>query len=426
MTCPCVKSELDLFSVPLEQTSIESGQWVETKPIASLTNSSIVEFHVPGSSDDYQDPSNMYLQLKARIKCENGTVLAGDKEVGPVNGWMHALFKEIVVTLNGVNFTIFNYAYKADIENRLSFGKGTKKTQLGSILWYKDTVDMEDLTTNTGFVARRALTLKSKTVDMCGKLNLDINNQDKYLPNGVDMDVKLVRSSDDFSLMSDDSEKFKVEIVDASLFIRRIKLFPEVQAAHIKAFEKSPAKYNIQRKTVKAYTLGMGGRSFAQENVYNGQLPKRLIIAMVDNKAYNGEQDKNPFNYKHYNLTSLSVCVDGKQVPSKPLRPDFANGQYARAYVNLFAATGKFGEDEDNYITYADFANGDALFAFDLTPDLSADSDVHTHLRRGNLRVELSFKENLTETVTLLTYGEFDNTILIDQHKNVMSDFHAA
>ncbi len=425
MTCPCVKSELDLFSAPLKQESIESGCWVELKPVASLSNSAIIEFHSSGSSDDYQDPSNMFLQLKARIKKADGSNIPAAAPVGPVNNWMNALFKEAVMTLNGTHIAHFNYAYKSDIEIKTSFGEAAKKTHLSSLLWFKDTNDLDSLTTNTGFVARQAYTVESKVVDMCGKLHLDITNQDKYLPNGVDMDIKLVRSSDAFALMSDGSEAFKVEIVDASLFVRRVKLFPEVQAAHIKAFERAPARYAIRRGEVKTYTLTAGGRSFTQENLYNGQLPKRLIVAMVDNSAFNGEQKENPFNYKHNDLTNLAIYVDGKQIPSKPLRPDFANKQYARAYVNLAQATGKFFQDEDNDITREDFGKGYALFAFDLTPDLSADSDVHGHLTRGNLRIELGFKNNLTETITLLVYGEFDNTVLIDRNRNVVTDFHS-
>ena len=425
MTCPCIKSELELFSNPLKQESIASGQWVEMKPVASIATSSIIEFHCSGSSDDYQDPNNMYIQLKAKITKEDGANLVAGTEVGPVNGFMHSLIKEVVLTLNGTNITMFNYPYKANIENQLSFSRGAKKSQLSSILWFKDTTNMESLTANPGFTKRQAFSAESKTVDMCGKLHIDLCNQDKYLPNGVDMDLKLVRSSNDFCLLSDKSEKFKVEIVDASLFVRRVNLFPEVQHAHLKAFERAPAKYPIQRGDVKTFTIPTGVRSFSQENVYNGQIPKRMVVAMVDNKAYNGDQGKNPFNYKHNKLNNLSICIDGKQVPSKPLRPDFPNKQYSRAYVNLFSATGKFGEDEDNDITREDFVNGYALFAFDLTPDLSADSSVHNHLNRGNLRIELNFEEDLKETVTLLVYGQFDNTIFITGTKNVTSDLHS-
>ena len=424
MSCACVKSELDLFSAPLRQESIESGTWVELKPIASMANSSIIEFHSSGSSDDYQDPANMYLHLKARILKADGSNSDDAAKVGPVNNWMNALFKEVVMTLNGTHISHFNYAYKSDLEIKTSFGEGAKKHQLTSIMWYKDNKDVENLTANEGFVARQKLTNESAVVDMCGKLHLDITNQEKFLPNGVDMNIKLIRNSDDFVLMTDGAIKYKTEITDASLFVRKAKLFPEVQAAHIKAFERGPARYPIRRGEVKTYTLSRGGRSFTQENLYNGQLPKRLIVGMVDNSAFNGVATENPFNYKHNKLNSMAIYVDGAQVPSKPLTPDFQTKQTARAFVNLSQATGKYFQDEDNGISREDFENGYSLFAFDLTPDLSSDSEVHGHLTRGNLRIELGFADALTKTVTLIVYGEFDNCILVDRNRNVITDFH--
>jgi uncharacterized protein (DUF2132 family) len=424
MSCACVKSELDLFTVPLKQESVASGTWTELKAVAALNNSYVIEFHSSGSGDDYVDPANMYLHLQARVVKKDGNNLEAAAPVGPVNNWMNALFKEVILDLNGTIISHFNYAYKSDVELKTSFGEGAKNTQLESVLYEKDDHDLNNLTTNTGFVKRQKYTKDSQVVDMCGKLHLDITNQDKFLPNGVDMNLKLIRNSDEFVLMSSAPDAYKVEIVDASLFVRKTKLFPEVQAAHIKAFERGPARYPIQRGEVKTFTLASGARSFSQENVYNGQLPKRLIVAMVDNSAFNGDVAENPFNYKNQKLNRMAIYVDGTQVPSKPLTPDFENNRIARAFVNLSQATGKYFQDEDNGITREDFGNGYALFAFDLTPDLSGDSEVHSHLTRGNLRIELGFAEDLAKTVTLVVYGQFSNTLLIDRNRNVITDFH--
>lgn len=39
-SCECAKSELDLFSVPATQTSVESGTYVEYHPISSMMGGS--------------------------------------------------------------------------------------------------------------------------------------------------------------------------------------------------------------------------------------------------------------------------------------------------------------------------------------------------------------------------------------------------
>lgn len=62
--------------------------------------------------------------------------------------------------------------------------------------------------------------------------------------------------------------------------------------------------------------------------------------------------------------------------------------------------------------------------AFDLTPDLSANTVSHWNLiRHGSLRVEVRFDAALTETINGLIYGEFDNVIEIDKDRNVIVDY---
>ena len=58
-SCECTKSELDLFSVPPTQTSMESGNWIEYHPLT--------EFEIGGSGEDYIDFGNSMLYVQAKI-----------------------------------------------------------------------------------------------------------------------------------------------------------------------------------------------------------------------------------------------------------------------------------------------------------------------------------------------------------------------
>ena len=66
-SCECAKSELDLFHVPPTQTAINSSQWVEHRPLTSLTDSAPVEFVITGSGEEYVDLSETYIQVTAQI-----------------------------------------------------------------------------------------------------------------------------------------------------------------------------------------------------------------------------------------------------------------------------------------------------------------------------------------------------------------------
>jgi hypothetical protein len=139
-SCECAKSELDLFSLPLTQTSIESGIYVEYRPISNITGEAPVEFDVTATGDDYLDLANSFLCVRAKITRINGDDLDAADTVGPVNNFLHSLFSQVDVSLNGTLITssMNTYAYRAYSETPLSYGVDAKTSQLTSALFYKD------------------------------------------------------------------------------------------------------------------------------------------------------------------------------------------------------------------------------------------------------------------------------------------------
>lgn len=85
MSKECVKSELDLFLVPLTQTSIEKSVYVEIPPLTSISDSAPLEFFISASSEDYLDLNNTYLYTRVKITKANGGNLAQGDEVGFIN-----------------------------------------------------------------------------------------------------------------------------------------------------------------------------------------------------------------------------------------------------------------------------------------------------------------------------------------------------
>ena len=83
--------------------------------------------------------------------------------------------------------------------------------------------------------------------------------------------------------------------------------------------------------------------------------------------------------------------MDGQQQHAvRPIQPNYELDQYIRGYNSLFAGTGKLCKDEGLYIDREDYANGYALYAFDLTADLGED-DHFSLLRQGSVRLALKF-----------------------------------
>ena len=82
---------------------------------------------------------------------------------------------------------------------------------------------------------------------------------------------------------------------------------------------------------------------------------------------------------------------------------------------------GKLFYDAGSDISRNDLANGYVLYAADLTPDMCGSSDHFNVVQRGNLAVDIKFTTAPTAAVSLVCYGEFENTIHIDSERNVIS-----
>src|SRR5438034_4576252 len=146
-SCECLKSELDIFSVPPTQTSIESGSYVEYNPISSINDGSPIEFVISGSGQDYIDLANTQLYVKLDVRQADNTPIVAANQVGPVNLLLHSLFSEVNVKLNDVLITSTNntYAYRAYIKTLLSYGTQAETSQLSAAVYSKDAADkMED------------------------------------------------------------------------------------------------------------------------------------------------------------------------------------------------------------------------------------------------------------------------------------------
>jgi len=127
--------------------------------------------------------------------------------------------------------------------------------------------------------------------------------------NEVGMRIKLLRSKDMFCLMDAVGSK----INHASLFVRKVKLSPTVFLVHAKALENSTAKYPIKRVVCKAFAIPQNYLDANYEKVFSGQLPTRIVVGLVDNRAFNGDRTLNPFNFQHFDLCEISLYLDGQQ-----------------------------------------------------------------------------------------------------------------
>jgi hypothetical protein len=111
------------------------GSWVEYQPLASIDSDSPIEFYVSSKGDEYIDYITLYyVKVKIRKNNADGTFkdLEENEKVGPINNWLHSLYSQIDLSLNGeqVTSSTGDYHYKAYLQTLLTYGEDAKKVSL--------------------------------------------------------------------------------------------------------------------------------------------------------------------------------------------------------------------------------------------------------------------------------------------------------
>lgn len=462
-SCMCGMENLELFQVPPTNIALEESKWMEYYPISSTLQSETapIEFDIQGQGDEYIDLSQTYVQIVCKFTKDDGTALTGaNTSVTPVNNIIHSLFSEIDVTLNGKIITpgTDTYPYKAYLEKLLSYRPKTLETQMKACsLWEKDTAGhMDDaLTTaptqtktqfnvvddkvtinaaqlgfplpadgeNEGLRKRRDAIENSKKITLIDRLYVDLFQQDRFIPNGVDIRLRFNRAKPAFHLMAHAGSTGKISILSMLLWVRKVKPTATVLNAINERLNSETAKFPLRRVEVKTFTIPQGTQSKITDHLFQGQMPKRIVLGFVENAAFNGDLTKNPFNFKNANVKKLDVSINGETITTRPFEPDFANDLYLRSYLSLYQGLGKFGEDWAPDISFEEYKDGYTLWCVDFTKDQEAQLDKFHLIETGNLRIEVQFSQNTATTLNCLVYAEFDNLLEINKQREVSVDY---
>ena len=278
----CEKSEVDLFSVPPTQLSLEKGRWIDYRPLSSVENpDSAITFLIAGT-DEYLDLSKTILYVEGKIlKGDDDTPLSGGGQtnVAPVNNFLHSLFKQVDVYLNGKQVTpaMGTYAYRSYIETLLNYDVSAKKSQLSLALYFKDTArhmdgngalpqqmsvkvkntaksDAEEEikvtipgTGNQGFANRHKFIENGIQFVLSGPIFSDVFMSDRLLLNMLNLKVVLNRSPNTFCLMDTNVGNAKlnpkVKLTDVVLRIRKVKVDQAINDATEITLKQTPALY---------------------------------------------------------------------------------------------------------------------------------------------------------------------------------------
>ena len=148
------------------------------------------------------------------------------------------------------------------------------------------------------------------------------------------------------------------------------------------------------------------------ENLFNGEVPHFLCVALVSTKAFNGDYHANPFNFANFNVNCVRFCVNGQSLPyESPFRPDYNKNTFTQPFLAL-SGDKKGNQVWYNGINLEDFAGGYALYVFNVRNEKELK-------RKGLTRLEVGFEKGLSESVTCIVYAKIPDLLEIDQFNKV-------
>ncbi|KAL3109564.1 hypothetical protein niasHT_018345 [Heterodera trifolii] len=303
------------------------------------------------------------------------------------------------------------YSYKVFLDTELSYPVAAKEAYFGVAGYFRDS---DPTKVND---KRKKAVEESKSFRTISKLSADIFNQDLYMISNVEIDIELALQSDDFMIHQEaaNRDKYTLEVVDCRLIVKTVDLMDGLSLDIAKKLDLEPARYGIRKTLMKSLFI-TGGRYDFSANLFTEEVPRRVIIGLVPNQNYIGQNQKNPFYFNHHNVRDIELTASGRTYPQFPYNLDYKNNRYARAYHDTQEHLGMACTTESNGISYSMFKTAYCLYVFQMT-NSQEDSPGFELIKEGCTAVNIRFAEAVpNEGVTLIAYADMSG-------ENYSSDF---
>lgn len=406
----CAKSELCIFDQAAPQVVIENASFEDVFPMNSIKDGSAdIEFYINGSTTEYLDLNDTLLYISIKIVDGEKKALLDAADVVPSNYMIHALFKDVILTLNTTKIEGGNgtYAQKAIIETVLNYDTDNKNTILTTLGYHSSDAD------------RKKSIEKSKILSLCSSLQLDFMDQPKYLIPGLNVHLRLKRNDNRFCLETADNKlKPQYVILDTKLMVRRVRVEASVAVGHELGLKKRNAIYPIKTKEIVAFALSKDSSSFYKEQIFGDrQLPNFILVTFQSLAAFDGDYGEKGWIFNHFDVSNISLSRNTDY--RETFIQNFETGDYAASYTqSIIRNMGYLDKNMNCGITFTDFKDKYPFFTFVLSPDF----DIYQSQlpRQGNLRLDIKFHKPLPKGAYVIIYGLFESELQITSNRTVL------
>jgi len=425
---PITTGSFDLSpkGLPSTDVSVLSQSYEKIFPINSVVGNQTqtpCEFIIP-ESQQYLDLGNCYIVVSGSIKKKGGGAIPAGAQIAPCNNFGHAIWSSLEVFVNGISITrnTSNYGHISNILRMFGTNEELKSTRYLTELYKPDTGEPNTFSdTNTGFAYRKAIAKESKTFEVITKLNQGLFISGKYLRPSSTLKVRLMRSSPETSIDAAPatatapftSVEFQIE--ECYMIIKRLVVNPTIQEGQDNLLAREKLLYSYVDTHMLSYSISNGTQVHQSEILQLGELPIMVCVCLQKSTTYHGDFHKSTYCYTPEGLKSLTLTCDGEDLAYKEIEIDLDKQKYMWPYIQSFMGLSAYSDShgitpqqfvQNSFVVVLNLLNGSRFNRFQLT-------------RSGALRLELKFKESLSENVNVLVLLQNNRILGIDRNNSI-------
>ena len=187
------------------------------------------------------------------------------------------------------------------------------------------------------------------------------------------------------------------------------------------------AKYPTVRSAIRTFNMVGTLNRFDIPNLFQNRIPDRMIVGLLDSRAFNGDVTRDPFCFQKFGLRAIRQLVRGEEYPYEILQIN--QGDVARdalGYFRFLQASGAWQKKQGNMVQQEEWGQDRncTLFMFDNVAIGRGDARTLNPKQSGDLQLILEFGAAPNTNITVLVYAEFENMLEIDSNGAVLYNIY--
>ena len=187
------------------------------------------------------------------------------------------------------------------------------------------------------------------------------------------------------------------------------------------------AKYPTVRSETRTFNMMGTLTCFDIPNLFQNRIPDRMIVGLLDSRAFNGDVTRDPFCFQKFGLRSIRQMVRGEEYPYETLELNHNNGaRDSLEYFRFLQASGSWLKKRGSMVRQEEWGQDKncTLFMFDNVANGRADARTLNPKQSGDLQLILEFGAAPNTNITVLVYAEFENMLEIDSNGAVLYNIY--